>query len=863
MYPSKLIRKKFLEYFKKNNHTIVKSSSLIPENDPSLLFTNAGMVQFKNILTGVEKNNIKRAVTSQKCIRAGGKHNDLDNVGHTFRHHTFFEMLGNFSFGDYFKEEAIFYAWDLLTNEFKVDKKKLIISFFSEDDETKKLWKKITGFSEEKIISIKSKDNFWTMGETGPCGPCTEIFFDYGEKFKGSVSSSGISGDRYVEIWNLVFMEFNQIDKSTKKNLPKKCVDTGMGLERITALLQNTHDNYQTDIFKKVIDLTADLSRSDNINNENISLRIIADHIRAACHLISDGILPLNEGRGYVLRRIMRRGMRHAHMLGCSKSIFYKIAPLIIEEMGETFPELKRAKSLIIETLKNEENKFKETIDRGLKILNEEIKETKNKKLSGDTAFTLYDTYGFPLDLTQDIVKDMDIQVDLKVFEKRMEEQRKKARSAWKGSGDIKTDKTWYEILEKNGSTEFVGYENLKTSGTIIKIMKNNKSVNEIKKNDEALIVTNQTSFYGESGGQIGDTGIIEFKNNKFEVFDTKKILKIHLHYGKIISGKLKENDTVNMIVDKNKRDKIKSYHSATHLLHESLRQTLGKHVAQKGSLVTYDRLRFDFSHPKSLSEEEIKKVEILTNKMIKQNSNVDISLMPYKKAIQKGATALFGEKYEDEVRVVEMGKNNNKTIFSMELCGGTHVNKTNDIKDIKITKQSSVASGIRRIEALCGSDLFSYIKNEKKLLQIKEKEKENKKIDDNLKEKRKIISLEDSSKNIIVEGTENSIKYYFRTIIDLPPNDLLQVLDKIKLETKSKIVVLYGVYENNISIVVGISNDISEKINASDIANEISRILGGKGGGGRPDFARAGGGSDTKKIPETHSFIIDSLKKI
>ena len=860
MYPSSLIRKKFLEYFKKNNHEIINSSSLIPENDPTLLFTNAGMVQFKNILTGDEESRLKKVVTSQKCIRAGGKHNDLENVGYTLRHHTFFEMLGNFSFGDYFKEEAIFYAWDLLINEYKIDKNKLRITVFSEDSITKNIWKKITGLSSDKIISVNSKDNFWSMGDTGPCGPCTEIFYDYGDKISGSISNKGIVGERFVEIWNLVFMEFNQIDKNKRLNLEKKCVDTGMGLERISALLQNTNDNYKTDIFKEIINSIAKLSKSENNNNENLSHRIIADHIRASCHLISEGILPSNEGRGYVLRRIMRRGMRHAHILGCSEPIFYKLAPLVIKEMGSIFPELKRAESLIIETLNNEESRFKETIDRGLKILNDEIKKTKNKKLSGNTAFLLYDTYGFPLDLTQDILKDLNISVDLKTFQKEMEEQKKKARSAWKGSGDVKTDKLWFEIFKKYGPTEFVGYKNLKTQGSIIQIIKNNKSINKIKQGDKAIIVTNQTSFYGEAGGQIGDRGVIKFKNNEFKVLNTKKVLKIYLHYGDVVKGGFKKNEEVKMLVDNKKRERIKIYHSATHLLHASLRKVLGEHVSQKGSLVSFDRLRFDFSHPKSLSGSDIEKIENIANKIIKQNDKVNISILPYETAIEKGAMALFGEKYEDEVRVISMGKENNNT-FSMELCGGTHVNKTGDINNIKIIKHASVAAGIKRIEALSGNDLLNYIKDEKGILRVREQEKENKKINENLEEKKKNRSLIDPSKNVVIEGKENSIKYYFRTILDYPPNDLPKLLDKLKIEIKSGIIILFGVHDDNISIVVGVTDNLVPKINAVDIVKKVSEMLGGKGGGGRPNFARAGGGNDKSKIPNVCNKIKELIK--
>ena len=862
MYPSNLIRKQFLDYFKKNNHEILDSSSLIPSNDPTLLFTNAGMVQFKNILTGLEESKLKKVATSQKCIRAGGKHNDLDNVGHTFRHHTFFEMLGNFSFGDYFKEKAIYYAWELLTKEFDVNKKKLLITVYSDDDESKKIWKKISGFSDNKIISISSNDNFWTMGETGPCGPCTEIFYDYGEKFNGSVSKKGVIGDRFVEIWNLVFMEFNQIDKNKRIILPKKCVDTGMGLERITALLQNTHDNYQTDIFKQIIKLTGKLSKSANENQTNVSHRVIADHIRASCHLISDGVLPSNEGRGYVLRRIMRRGMRHAHMLGCKDSIFYQLAPFVIKEVENNFSELKRAESLIIETLKNEENKFKKTIDRGLKILNDEIKNLKNKKISGDIAFLLYDTYGFPIDLTQDILKDLNISVELEIFQKLMQEQKKKARASWKGSGDSKTEKIWFKIIEKYGITEFVGYENLETQGSIIELIKDNNTVNKIKQGDKAIIVTNQTPFYGESGGQIGDSGLISLKKNKFEVLETKKALKIHLHFGQVTSGIFNKHDIVKLNVNKEKRNKIKIYHSATHLLHASLRETLGKHVTQKGSLVSFDRLRFDFSHPKPVSKDELKKIENKVNKIIKQSSRTNISLMSYKDAVKKGAMALFGEKYDEEVRVVSMGKIEKNKIFSMELCGGTHVENLNEIKSIRVIKESSVASGVRRIEVLSGKDLSNYLNNEKSniLTQKKEKkEKDNKKRFDEMSKK---DLLNDPSKNIILEGNENSVNYYLRTINDFPPSDLPKVSDDLKKNIESGIIVLFGTYKKNVSVVVSLTNDLSTKLNAIEIVQKLSEILGGKGGGGRPEFAR-GGGSKINKIPESCKFLIDLIKKI
>ena len=656
-------------------------------------------------------------------------------------------------------------------------------------------------------------------------------------------------------------MQYEQISKSERINLPKPSIDTGMGLERMTALLDGSNDNYSTDLFQPIINESTKLCGNES-SIQNPSHRVIADHLKSSSFLIADGVMPSNEGRGYVLRRIMRRGMRHAHMLGCEEEIFYKIAPLVIKEESKAFNELKMAESLIIETLKNEEIRFKETIDKGLKILNDEIKKTK-KKLSGETAFILYDTYGFPLDLTQDILKEKGISVDLNNFEKKMQEQRKKARLAWKGSGDTNTDKLWYKVFDNFGPTEFVGYDKLQTQGSIIQLVKDDKSVNEISQSDKAIIVLNQTSFYGESGGQIGDKGIIETKNNKFKVFDTKKILKIHLHYGEVIKGKFKNNETVNLIVNKNTRNKIKAYHSATHLLHSSLREVLGKHVAQKGSLVSADRLRFDFSHPSSLNDDEIIKVEKIVNKIIDQNDKINISVMSHKDAIKKGAIALFGEKYDDEVRVVSMGKKNNTLIFSMELCGGTHVNKTGEIKNFKIIKQSSVASGIKRIEALSQNDLLNYkktIKEEKLLL---EKNKENKSINEKQINKEKNLTLNDPSKNIIKEGVENSIKFYLRTIIDLPPNDLPQLLDEIKNEVNSEIIVLFGVHSNNISILVGVNNDYVSKVNAVDLSTKISNFLGGKGGGGRPDFARAGGGSDTKKLSDAYKFIENIIKKL
>ena len=861
MDPSILIRKKFVDFFQKNNHKIIPSSSLVPINDPTLMFTNSGMVQFKNIFTGIEKSKIKKAVTIQKCVRAGGKHNDLENVGHTYRHHTFFEMLGNFSFGDYFKEQAIELAWNLLIKEYKVNKKKLLITIYDDDQDSLLIWKKITGFKDDKIIRLGTGDNFWSVGEIGPCGPCTEIFYDYGDKFDGSILKKGISGDRFVEVWNLVFMEFDQISKSKRTKLPKPCVDTGMGLERITAVLQGTHDNYKTDLFERIIKQSVKLSGKPLDKNNDLSHRIIADHLRSSVHLISDGVLPSNDGRGYVLRRLMRRGMRHAHNLGCRDAIFYQLAPIIIQDMSKFYPELIRAKSLIIETLKNEEIKFKETIDKGLKLLNKEIDKNKGNKFSGDIAFKLYDTFGFPLDLTEDILKSKKISVDTKSFNKNMEVQKKRARLSWKGSGDFKTDELWFKLFDQHGKTDFIGYQTTNAESKILEIIKNKNSLNQIVKGDEAIIIVNQTPFYGESGGQVGDTGILSSDKNIFQVSDTQKIFNnFYLHYGKMSSGNLRKGDTIKMAVDVKKRESITAYHSATHLLHASLRKVLGDHVTQKGSLVASGRLRFDFSHTKPINDDEIKNIENIVNKIIKQNESVHITVMPYKQAVEADAIALFGEKYEDEVRVVSMGKENSK-FFSMELCGGTHVEKTGDIKDLKIIKQSSVAAGIRRIEALSGKDLLNFSEEEKKLFQIKEKEKENKKIQEELEEKRKVSSLNDEKKNIIKEGVENSTKYYFRTILDFPSKDLPELVDKSKRELQSGVIVYFSEYNKSISIVAGVTKDITSRINAIDITKKSAEILGASGGGGRVDFARAGGGSNINKISEVYDSILDLIR--
>ena len=713
------IRNTFLKYFEKNDHKIVQSSNLVPNNDPTLMFANSGMVQFKNVFTGLEKRDYKRATTSQKCVRAGGKHNDLENVGYTPRHHTFFEMLGNFSFGDYFKEQAINYAWNLITKDFGIDKNRLYVTVYHEDDEAFNFWKKIGGLSDDKIIRIATSDNFWSMGETGPCGPCSEIFYDHGDHLDGGLpGTKNEDGNRFIEIWNLVFMQYEQISKDKRINLPKPSVDTGMGLERIAALLQGTHDNYETDHFKKIISSASDIIKIKQDQSNQSSFRVIADHLRASAFLIAEGVLPSNEGRGYVLRRIMRRGMRHSHLLGSKDPVFFNLFEVLRNEMSGNYPELVRAESLIKETLRMEEEKFLVLLERGIKILNEEVSKI-DKVLPGEVAFKLYDTYGFPLDLTEDILRNKSMSIDKKKFKLLMKESRELAKKNWKGSGDAAVENIWFGIKDKLEATEFLGYETNQVEGIILSLLKENKEVNELKENDEGIIVVNQTPFYGESGGQVGDTGEIVANNFRFEVTDVqKKLGDLFVHYGKVISGLIRIKDSVELRINVDKRNNTRAYHSATHLLHESLRRVLGDHVTQKGSLVEPSRLRFDFSHMRQIPVEEIYKVESLVNTMISKKSDVKTRIMTPDEAVENGALALFGEKYGDEVRVLSMGDEEDK-YFSTELCGGTHVKNTGDIGKFKIISQSSIAAGVRRIEALRDKQLEDYLKNKEKLSNI------------------------------------------------------------------------------------------------------------------------------------------------
>ena len=876
------IRNTFLNYFKKNDHKIVESSNLVPNNDPTLMFANSGMVQFKNVFTGLEKREYLRATTSQKCVRAGGKHNDLENVGYTPIHHTFFEMLGNFSFGDYFKDKAISLAWDLITKEFGLKKDRLYVTVFNEDDDAFNLWKKISGLSQDRIIKISTSDNFWSMGETGPCGPCSEIFYDHGNHLKGGPpGSTNQGGDRFIEIWNLVFMQFEQISKERRINLPKPSVDTGMGLERISALLQGTHDNYQTDHFKKLISSTSEILKI-KADKENIaSFRVISDHLRASSFLIAEGVLPSNEGRGYVLRRIMRRGMRHSHLLGSKEPIFYKILKTLISEMSSSYPELVRAEALISETLKMEEEKFLVLLERGMNILEEETKKVKDV-FPGDVAFKLYDTYGFPLDLTQDVLRHKSIKVDTEAFDQLMTKRREDAKKNWKGSGDSAVEHIWFNIREKLGPTDFLGYETDNSQGVVLSIIHDGKEIEILNEDKEGIIITNQTPFYGESGGQIGDTGFLFGSKSQFEVTDTqKKLGDLHIHIGKLIKGSISKGDTLDLKIDTERRSSIRAYHSATHLLNEALRRVLGKHVTQKGSFVGSDRLRFDFSHMKPISKDEVNKIENYVNSMVESKGDVRTRLMTPKEAVANGALALFGEKYGDEVRVLSMG-NDKDAYFSTELCGGTHVRNTSEIGNFKIVSQSAIAAGARRVEALRASQLTDYL-NSKKI----DQENKDKKLQENINQiKNQIKSLggeinqdeqdlnklknqyekllidsilKDRNKNQVKDEIVNKIKIRFQKIQGFPTKELRSIIDQGKKDLKEGIIIAYAVHEQKLGIAIGVTKELSKKFSAVELVKIGSSVLGGKGGGGRNDFAQAGG-EKIEKIEDSYKEILKKL---
>jgi alanyl-tRNA synthetase len=864
MHTANEIRRVFLDYFRKEGHEIVASSPLVPRNDPTLMFVNSGMVQFKNVFTGQEKRPYVRASTAQKCVRAGGKHNDLENVGHTARHHTFFEMLGNFSFGDYFKERAIPLAWNLLTKEYGLSPDKLTITVFSEDDEARALWKKVTGFPDSRIIGISTSDNFWSMGDTGPCGPCSEIFYDHGDKiFGGPPGSADADGDRFIEIWNLVFMQFEQVTKTERVDLPKPSIDTGMGLERLAAVLQGVHDNYDIDLFRKLIEASADVSRTAADGPHKVSHRVIADHLRSSAFLIADGVLPSNEGRGYVLRRIMRRAMRHAHLLGMKEPLMWQLVPALVLEMGQAYPELQRAQAVITETLKLEETRFKQTLERGLKLLDEETANMKpGQKLNGEVAFKLYDTFGFPLDLTADVLKGQNREVDQAQFDAAMERQRATARAAWAGSGEAATETIWFDLKQKVGASDFLGYETESAQGIVTALVKGSREVDSAKAGDEVAIVTNQTPFYGESGGQMGDTGkILTAEGGVVDVHDVqKKLGELFVHMGKVLSGEIRRGDALEMKVDGKRRSGLRAHHSATHLLHEALRRRLGEHVTQKGSLVAPDRLRFDFSHPKALTPEDIAWIEHEVNRRIRANADVGTRLMTPEAAIEAGAMALFGEKYGEEVRVVSMGGRDEEELkeFSTELCGGTHVRRTGDIGFLKIVGESAVGAGLRRIEAVTGAAAEKFVEEQQKIVQeaaaalravpqdlsarIVSLLEERKKLERELAEARKQIATGGSSGAGGDTRSVNGVKLAARLLPDVPAKELKSMADALKKQLGSGVVALIATADGKASVVVGVTDDLTAKLSAVDLVKAGSAALGGQGGGGRPDMAQAGG---------------------
>jgi alanyl-tRNA synthetase len=874
------LREAFLRYFEGRGHTRVRSSSLVPGDDPTLLFTNAGMVQFKAVFLGEERRDYNRATTCQKCVRAGGKHNDLENVGRTARHHTFFEMLGNFSFGDYFKPDAVAFAWEFLTRDLALDRSRLLATVFTDDDDAFALWKKIAGFGDDRVLRLGEKDNFWAMGETGPCGPCSEIHFHQGDHLPCAEEAAGraclgpaCECDRWLEIWNLVFMQFNRDAAGVMTPLPRPSIDTGMGLERIAAVLQGTHDNYEIDLFRAIIHQVAELTGVDSHGPHKASHRVIADHLRAAAFLIADGVLPSNEGRGYVLRRIMRRAMRHAELLGAREPLMWKLVPTLVREMGQAYPELVRAQALITETLKLEETRFRATLVRGLAILDEASRSLKKGDIfDGETAFTLYDTYGFPLDLTQDALKPRGIGVNLSAFTDAMERQREKARAAWAGSGEAATEAVWFALREKVGATEFLGYETESAEGVVKALVKDGAEVAELKKGESGAVVLNQTPFYGESGGQVGDTGVMSADGVRFRVTDTqKKAGDVFVHTGVVEAGTLKPDLALALEVDHARRSDIRRNHSATHLLHEALRQVLGDHVAQKGSLVAPDRLRFDFSHPKPIGAEEIERVEDLANDVVLQNAPVVTRLMAVDDAIASGARALFGEKYGDEVRVVAMGEGGNALGWSVELCGGTHVGthvrRTGDIGLVSIVEEAAVGAGVRRIEALTGTAARKHANALRDVAHAVAAElkapvgevaaragallEERRRLERELSDARKKLALGgggaaagDGANIVNVNGT----KFFRLAVSGLANNELKSLADEGKAKVGSGVVaVANAAPDGKAGLVVGVTDDLTKRFNAVDLVRTGAAALGGKGGGGRPDMAQAGGPDGTK----------------
>jgi alanyl-tRNA synthetase len=878
----KEIRQSFLEFFRQREHEVVPSSPLVPRNDPTLLFTNAGMVQFKNVFTGAEKRSSPRAVTAQKCVRAGGKHNDLDRVGYTARHHTFFEMLGNFSFGDYFKDRAIEFAWELVTKDFGLSKNRLLVTVYAEDEDAYRLWSKIAGLPASKIIRIPTSDNFWSMGETGPCGPCSEIFYDHGEHIPGGPPGSAEEdGDRFIEIWNLVFMQYEQQAGGAREPLPRPSIDTGMGLERIAAVMQGVHDNYDIDLFRHLIAASAEESGTAVAGPHAVSHRVIADHLRSSSFLIADGVLPSNEGRGYVLRRIMRRAMRHAHMLGAKDPLMYRLVPVLVAEMGEAYAELKRAEALISETLKLEETRFRETLARGLKLLDEATASMKpGDTLSGDVAFRLYDTYGFPRDLTEDALRERGMTLDEAAFDAAMARQRAEARKAWSGSGEAATEQSWFALREELGPTEFLGYGTEAAEGAITAILKDGNRAESASAGETVRIITNQTPFYGESGGQVGDTGaMFSGRGAEGTIIDTeKKLGNLYIHVVEITRGEFRVGDAVDLRVDAERRRATRANHSATHLLHAALKHVLGPHVAQKGSLVAPDRLRFDFSQPRAMTPDELKRVEDEVNQVIRQNSDVSTRLMPTSKAIESGAVAMFGEKYGDEVRVLAMGSDleSGARSYSVELCGGTHVRRLGDIGLFTILSESAVAAGVRRIEALTSEGARRYLEAQREAAQaaaavlktgpaelparITALVEERRKLERELADAKKALALGGGAKSESAAHKEIAgVKTVLRAVENVSPKDLKSLADDAKARLGSGVVAFVTVADGKASLVVGVTPDLTALISAVDLVRAGAEALGGKGGGGRPDMAQAGG-PDTGKTTEALAAIEQRL---
>ncbi|RWR32746.1 alanine--tRNA ligase [Sinirhodobacter populi] len=871
------IRSTFLSYFERHGHRVVPSSPLVPRNDPTLMFTNAGMVQFKNCFTGVEKRDYVRATTAQKCVRAGGKHNDLDNVGYTARHHTFFEMLGNFSFGDYFKEGAITFAWELLTKDFDIPKDRLLVTVYHTDDEAAALWKKIAGLPDDRIIRIPTKDNFWQMGPTGPCGPCTEIFYDHGDKiWGGPPGSAEEDGDRFIEIWNNVFMQNEQFEDGSMRTLDMQSIDTGMGLERIGALLQGKTDNYDTDLMRYLIEASANATSTDPDGPGKVHHRVIADHLRSTSFLIADGVMPSNDGRGYVLRRILRRAARHAHMLGAKDPVMYRLVPALIRQMGAAYPELVRAEALIEETLKLEEAKFGQTLDRGLKLLDDELaKLPEGAELPGEAAFKLYDTYGFPLDLTQDALREKGRTVDTNGFDAAMAEQKAKARASWAGSGETKDAKIWFEIATDKGVTEFLGYDTEAAEGQILALVEDGKPVKTAK--GKVQIVVNQTPFYAESGGQVGDAGIIRTETGEAHVTDTRKVAGVFIHVAEVTMGEISQGQGAQLEVDHKRRSAIRANHSATHLLNEALRRALGDHVAQKGSLNAEDRLRFDFSHSKAMTPEEVTRVEHEVNDFIRQNTPVTTRIMTPDDARALGAQALFGEKYGDEVRVVSMGelpgsgKGTDDKTYSIELCGGTHVNRTGDIGAFVALGDSASSAGVRRFEALTGQAALDYLKaQDEKLHEVAAVLKtspgevvdrvhvlaeERRHLANEVAQLRRELAMAGGASGTPEAEEINGIKFLGQVVSGVTGKDLPPLVDALKERIGSGAVVVVADTGDKAAVAAGVTGDLTTRVSAVDLVKAAAVVLGGKGGGGRPDMAQAGG-SDPSKAEEAVAAV-------